>query len=132
MAEIRPEPEKAPKPIPEPRAGATSGDGPMLPTIDLNSLERLLHAHAEAMATAIGGVIADKLAEMRSEAREERRAEQRVSRVPEPKGEDHWLAKYPPGDREHLEKEEGDNRPPVKGEASWRLPKYEPVPRDDD
>jgi hypothetical protein len=130
---------------PDPRAGAKAADGP-LPAIDVETLSHLLNAHAATMATTLAKVMGEKLAELKSEL-----TEREIGRAHEREDEHAWLAKYPPGDREHLkktdqelrcleqtlegpqtllEREDRDDRPLAKGEASWGLPKYEPVPPD--
>jgi hypothetical protein len=156
--------------------GATASDVSVSPVgdgraavIDLQSLAQVLNGQAKAIALALGEVIGDKLAdlkkELRSETKELRRAEDRIAELTEKqnkieqrvehalgqqRGED-WLAKHPPGDREHLkgideklrelektlegpevqlERGDGENRPPVTGRATWQLPEYQPVPPD--
>jgi hypothetical protein len=124
--------------------------------IDRESLRQLLKDHAKEMATAFAKLIDKKLAALKSETMGSRRAahlpaEPRENPEKIEGDEDAWLTKHMPGDRKHLkkvdkelcaleetlegpqrllEKEEGYNRPLVKGEATWQLPKYQPVPPD--
>jgi hypothetical protein len=122
--------------------------------IDRESLRRLLKDHAKEMATAFAKLIDKKLAALKSESMGSRRAAHLPSEPrenPDQIERDAWLTMHTPGDRKHLkkvdqelraleetlegpqrllEKEEGYNRPLVKGESTWQLPEYEPVPPD--
>jgi hypothetical protein len=145
-----------------------AGDGSAA-AINLESLTRVLNAHAEAIAIALGKVVSDKLSELkrelRAEASETQRAgaqirelsenqkkiERKVERALERQRGQDWLSGQPAGDRDHLKKVEeklraleetlagprsliesgdGEKRPPVRGEATWELPNYQPVPPD--
>jgi hypothetical protein len=124
--------------------------------IEQEELLELLDAHAKAVAVAVGEVLIERLARSQSRPAEERHVEtarearEEIEREHE-RGEEAWLAKYPPGDREHfkktdrelrrleetlegperlLDREQDNNRPPVKGEGTWQLPEYKPVPPD--
>jgi hypothetical protein len=117
-----------------------------------------MDVHAKAVAVAVGEVLVEKLAVLQSRPAEGRSAEHAIDRpregheeIAHERGEEAWLAKYPPGDRERLRKtdrelchleetlegpqglldrEQGQDRPPVKGEGTWQLPEYKPVPPD--
>ena len=92
----------------------------------------------------------EKIAELSDN---QKKIEQRIEHALKGHTEEEWLAKQPASDRGHLktideklheleetlegpqsllESGEGDKRPPVQGEATWQLPKYEPVPPDFD
>jgi len=124
--------------------------------IEQEGLLELLGAHAKAVAVAVGEVLIEELGRLQSRPAEGRHTEhprevrEEIEREHE-RSEEAWLAKYPPGDREHfkrterelrrleetlegperfLDREQHNNRPPVKGEGTWRLPEYKPVPPD--
>ena len=124
--------------------------------IEQETLLELLDVHAKAVAVAVGEVLVDKLARLQSrptagrhdgDAREAREVIEREQEC----GEEAWLTKHPPGDREHLRKTDRElrrleetlegperfldrrqdiNRPLVSGEGTWQLPEYKPVPPD--
>jgi hypothetical protein len=124
--------------------------------LEQEGLLELLDAHARAVAVAVGEVLIERLARLESRPTEDRHHErpregrEEIEREHE-RGEEAWLAKYPPGDREHfkktdrelrrleetlegperlLDRDQDNNRPPVKHEGTWRLPEYKPVPPD--
>jgi hypothetical protein len=136
-------------------AAGRGGEEAKLSLMEQEGLLELLDAHAKAVALAVGEVLIEKLAKAQSRPTEDRHTEHRGSREEiereHERSEEAWLAKYPPGDREHfkktdrelrrleetlegperlLDREQDNNRPPVKHEGTWQLPEYKPVPPD--
>jgi hypothetical protein len=125
--------------------------------LDLESIKQMLGEHVHEMRQVVADLRNElklEVAEVRraeEQITELRENQRRIEGALEQEREESWLVKQPSADRKHLkkidqelreleetlegpqmllERDDGEQRPLVKREATWQLPKYKPVPPD--